>query len=76
MKRLVPPLLASLACAACGAPPPEIDYSGPTAEWREFAGTKGGSHFSGLTQIDRSNVEHLELAWQEIRLAIQRELNK
>lgn len=49
---------------ACGPPAPEIDYSGPTAEWREFAGTKGGSHWSELNQIDRGNVGQLELAWE------------
>ena len=52
------------ALAAChGAPRTPIDYSGPTGEWREFAGTRGGSHFSPLTQINRENVGQLELAW-------------
>jgi quinoprotein glucose dehydrogenase len=49
---------------ACGGGPLAIDTSGPTAEWREFAGTLGGTHFSELTQIDRDNVAHLELAWE------------
>jgi quinoprotein glucose dehydrogenase len=52
--------IAALACAREHAP---IDYSGPTAEWREYAGDKGGLHFSPLTQIDRSNVRRLRLAW-------------
>jgi len=56
-------LASALLVVACGAPPP-IDYAGPTADWPEFAGTKGGSHFSPLTQIDRDNVAHLELAWE------------
>ena len=46
----------------CGAP--ELDHSGPMAEWREYAGDKAGLHYSPLTQIDRENVSHLELAWE------------
>ncbi|MCZ6463900.1 MAG: PQQ-binding-like beta-propeller repeat protein, partial [Proteobacteria bacterium] len=52
-------LAASLGCAA--AEP--IDYSGPTGDWREWAGDKGGLHFSRLTQIHRGNVSRLALAW-------------
>jgi quinoprotein glucose dehydrogenase len=59
-------LLSPLVLACAPLPPPEIDYTGPTAEWREFAGTKGGSHFSPLTQIDRENVGHLEIAWTHV----------
>ena len=42
----------------------EIDYSGPVAEWRDFAGDKGGLHFSPLTQVHRGNVDGLKLAWE------------
>jgi quinoprotein glucose dehydrogenase len=63
LNRNVVSLFVSLLLAGCFEPAPEIDYSGPTADWREFAGTKGGSHYSQLTQIHRANVEHLELAW-------------
>jgi quinoprotein glucose dehydrogenase len=59
--RLSLPVLAALALA-CGEAPP-IDYSGPVAEWREYAGDKGGLHYSPLEQIDRDNVERLALAW-------------
>ena len=52
----------AVAAAACAEPVP-IDYSGPTAEWREYAGDKGGSHYSPLDQIDRWNVDRLQLAW-------------
>ena len=55
-------LCAGLA-AACEAPAP-LDLSGPTAEWPEYAGDKGGLHWSPLTQITRENVRHLELAWE------------
>jgi quinoprotein glucose dehydrogenase len=51
-----------LHALACGAPAP-IDLGGPTAEWREWGGDKGGLHFSPLTQITRENVDRLEVAW-------------
>ena len=54
-------LLAALACGSPSSGP--IDYAGPTAEWPEYAGTKGGQHFSPLTQITPGNVDRLELAW-------------
>ncbi|MFP6580256.1 MAG: pyrroloquinoline quinone-dependent dehydrogenase [Myxococcota bacterium] len=40
-----------------------MDYDGPTADWPEYGGDSGGSRWSPLTQIDRANVEDLELAW-------------
>jgi quinoprotein glucose dehydrogenase len=63
MNRNAAVLLISLLLIGCNDSALEIDYSGPTAGWREFAGTKGGSHYSELTQIDRANVAQLELAW-------------
>ncbi|MCE2391953.1 MAG: pyrroloquinoline quinone-dependent dehydrogenase [Proteobacteria bacterium] len=63
MNRPLLALLASVAALGCEGPPP-IDYTGPTADWPEYAGTKGGSHHSPLTQIDPGNVAHLELAWE------------
>ena len=47
---------------ACGQPAP-IETAGPVAQWPEYAGDKGGLHYSPLTQIDRDNVGDLELAW-------------
>jgi quinoprotein glucose dehydrogenase len=55
-------LLALIAILGCAAPEP-IDYSGPTADWPEWGGDKGGLHHSPLTQIHRGNVGRLELAW-------------
>ena len=55
--------LASLL-VACGAPAPELDYSGPTADWPFWGGDIGASHFSPATQIDPSNVAHLEPVWE------------
>ena len=55
-------LLAAVA-TACSEPAPPLDHSGPTAEWSEWGGDKGGLHHSPLTQIGRANVRHLEVAW-------------
>ena len=55
-------LLLAGAALACG-PAPSLDTSGPTAEWREWGGDKGGLHYSPLTQITRANVERLGVAW-------------
>lgn len=58
-------LLFFVTCAlalACSGPV-AIDLSGPTAEWPEWGGDKGGLHYSELDQIRGDNVDHLELAW-------------
>src|SRR4030095_8085542 len=52
----------ALVAAACGGSGP-LDFSGPTSDWPEYAGDKGGLHYSKLTQVTRSNVSRLELAW-------------
>jgi quinoprotein glucose dehydrogenase len=55
-------LLAScVALVACGAP--EIDYSGPTADWTAYGASVSQDRHSPLTQINADNVEHLEIAW-------------
>jgi quinoprotein glucose dehydrogenase len=59
----LPRLLLACAALACGAPP-EIDFSGPTAEWRHYAGDPGGLRYSPLTQITAANVDRLELVWE------------
>lgn len=43
--------------------PVAIDYSGPTAGWDVVTGSTGGGQFSPLTQIDKTNVDRLEIAW-------------
>ena len=55
-----PPPRCSPRPAAAPAP---LDFSGPTADWPEYAGDKGGLHYSKLTQVTRANVGRLELAW-------------
>src|SRR5262245_52913753 len=53
---------AALLVAGCGPREP-LDFSGPTADWPEYAGDKGGLHYSPLTQVTRANVGRLELVW-------------
>ncbi len=57
--RLLLPALLVCGCHQGGS----IDYSGPVAGWDEATGTKGGGQFSPLTQIDKSNVHRLHVAW-------------
>ena len=57
-------LAAAVLALACGpGAPPELDFSGPTAEWPFWGGDIGASHFSPATQIDPSNVAHLEVGY-------------
>jgi quinoprotein glucose dehydrogenase len=53
---------AAVGLGACGERAP-LDLSGPTAEWPEYGGDKGGLHWSALSQITRDNVADLEPAW-------------
>ena len=55
--------ISCLLLASCGGAP-EIRYDGPTSDWLDFGGTKGGVQYAPLTQIDRENVEFLEVAWE------------
>ncbi|MGH0032863.1 MAG: PQQ-binding-like beta-propeller repeat protein [Myxococcota bacterium] len=56
------PVLAALAALlACSSP--EVDFSGPIADWPAYGGDAGGARHSPLTQIDADNVRHLEVAW-------------
>lgn len=56
-------LLALAGWVGCGGEEIEIDYSGPTAEWRHWGGDRGASHYSELDQITPENVAALEVAW-------------
>jgi quinoprotein glucose dehydrogenase len=52
--------------AACAVS--DRNEAGPTAspvdhEWRDYLGDAMRSHYSPLAQIDRSNVDSLEIAW-------------
>jgi quinoprotein glucose dehydrogenase len=54
-----------LACAATddARPGPAAEDPEPDWEWRHYLGDPGRSHASPLSQIDRTNVQRLELAW-------------
>lgn len=39
------------------------DSARPNVDWPNYAGDKGGSRYSPLDQINRSNVSRLEVAW-------------
>ena len=57
---LVVALAASLLACPVAVP---VDYSGPTSDWPEYGGDKGGMRYSPLTQIHTGNVEELRTAW-------------
>ena len=59
-------ILAAALLAGCGddggrpfEAPPVVEGPG----WPTYAGAEGGTRFSPLNQINRSNVEDLEIAW-------------
>lgn len=57
-------LLACLMLSACTASSDnEIDFSGPVAGWPVVTATRSGEQYSPLTQINRKNVDSLEIAW-------------
>src|SRR5688500_17231747 len=57
--------LAALIVGGCASSIPSSDDSPPvpTDEWRAYGRDGGGSRFSPLTAIDRSNVTNLRSAW-------------
>lgn len=66
MKSFIPSIVFSVLLfqlSACKRPP-EIDYSGATAEWPVSGGTAAGQRYSSLTQINKLNVSGLEKAWE------------
>lgn len=62
---------AQLACAmllspvfvACGSQQP-VEYAGPIAAWEQVGSDRGGARHSPLTQVNRDNVDELEIAWE------------
>ena len=54
--------LGWLCLVAC-QPSTPIDYSGPIDDWPQAGGSRGGGHHSDATQINRDNVDDLEIAW-------------
>ena len=56
-------LFVVLGCGLACHPNAPVDTSGPTADWPEYGGDRGGLRHSPLTQITRENVADLEIAW-------------
>jgi quinoprotein glucose dehydrogenase len=60
-RRAVRLAICSWSLATCSI------YAGSCAAqavgWAHYGGTKGGSHYSSVAQIDRGNVSQLEVAW-------------
>ncbi|HEY7514219.1 MAG TPA: PQQ-binding-like beta-propeller repeat protein, partial [Vicinamibacteria bacterium] len=52
-------LAALLIAASCAGPP----HRTPPRTWRVYGGNPEGTRYSPLDQINRDNVEHLEVAW-------------
>src|ERR1041385_2619568 len=59
----------TIAALAVTVSPLWIFLAGPTArlpadrEWRVYGGDRGSTRYSPLTQINRSNVANLKVAW-------------
>ena len=62
-QRVVSTLLVSVFLLSACSDNIVIDYTGPIADWPNVTGAKGGGQFSPLTQIDKDNVDSLEIAW-------------
>jgi glucose dehydrogenase len=52
-------ILVFLASSPLWAPPQE-----PEGEWKFYGGDPGNSHYSRLTQINKTNVGQLQVAWE------------
>jgi quinoprotein glucose dehydrogenase len=55
--------LAFALCAAATAGLALVDSTSPDGDWRSYGRDPGGGRFSGLVEIDRSNVARLRRAW-------------
>jgi len=42
----------------------EIDFSGPTGQWQTVGGNLKGIQFSNISQINTTNIEKLQPAWE------------
>ncbi|MDN3204964.1 PQQ-binding-like beta-propeller repeat protein [Algoriphagus sediminis] len=59
MKLKILPLLYSIVLLACQSEPAKVDYT----DWSHYGGPSDGSRYSSLSQINRGNVDQLEVAW-------------
>src|SRR5271165_3904133 len=53
-------LVAAVGLPLCAAEPTNDEI----ADWPYYGGDAGGSRYSPLTQIDKSNVAELKVAWE------------
>ncbi|MDH3732695.1 MAG: pyrroloquinoline quinone-dependent dehydrogenase [Gemmatimonadota bacterium] len=60
---VVIPVALLLFGAACETTDLPSAASPPASDWYAYGGDSGGSRYSSLTQIDRTNVDDLEVAW-------------
>jgi quinoprotein glucose dehydrogenase len=56
-------ILLALACGAAAAAPPGRQAPEEEPQWGWYGGDAGGARQSPLAQIDRSNVDQLEIVW-------------
>jgi quinoprotein glucose dehydrogenase len=56
-------LLAGMAACGAGGLSADAQISGSAQEWPTYGHDAGGMRYSPLTQIDRSNVSRLGVAW-------------
>ena len=63
--RILHSLLAAASLAVLVTPPGAAEQAEAAefAEWPHYAGHEGGGRYSALDQINKGNVEDLELAW-------------
>ena len=60
-----PKILALSVWLMCGFAGPVVAQQGTTSgEWRSYAGNLGSTKYSPLDQINRDNVQDLEIAWR------------
>jgi hypothetical protein len=65
MKKLKPGLALALAIFAAQLAPqaPRNSAANDSLEWRSYGGGPENTHYSTLRQINRSNVNQLQVAW-------------
>src|SRR5262245_6162700 len=64
MRVVVLAVIFILASAAATKVAMSQPAGGPTADWPYYGGDEGGSRYSRLTEIDKSNVAKLKIAWE------------
>ncbi len=60
---VLPLIFGLYACQSERTLPEETDYPQQFREWSSYMGDPGRTHFSSLDQINKENVNELEVAW-------------